>query len=239
MLPTGFANYSTDWFIRKRLPSSNWPGKKIARLPDLDENQMQLVEQLLCAEGQQSFFEPGHYRETLSQKSGFNFELAEQTCHILEAAFPLEDFGKDDGILGSFDQQLVDSASEQLESDGLFVMPSALNTDACDSIIDGLRKIPFRVKATNEIVEGFSKRNVFRVNGNTVWLLNHQDLLQLPEVQRLATDPMLLTAIQNYLKFVPIHVKPIAGGRSIIESMIRLAMSTRKCFTKTRNSFAS
>lgn len=127
----------------------------------------------------------------------------------LSAEFSLRFFqrgGTDgDGILQSLSFEEEKRAREFFHEQGYLFMPHRLDSTSCDRIVEALGKVDFRVKATGEIVNGYHADRVEQIGGNTCWIIDHQDALRIPEVQRLVSNPSILNLVQSYLGCTPVH----------------------------------
>ncbi len=169
--------------------------------------QLAAIAEVLDAERTLDFFQREHFQRTLPLKRLFNYDTARAVCQILDAAIPVRPIDSNEGVLGVRNPALIDAATRQLKLDGYCILPQTLNDRACDSITRALGQIPFRVKATGQLLDGFSSRNMYRPSGNTCWVVDQQDILRIPDVQELVCDPTLLNIVQNYLECTPIHVQ--------------------------------
>ncbi len=183
---------------------------KIQTLVGSDATTLEMVAKVLRAEIEQPFYDPGHYRSTVQEKAAFNFERARITCRVLREVFGTCDFHKNNlmpRLLGDYSAETVTRVTQSLDDSGYAIFPERLSAATCNKIAKALEQVPFRVKADGAIVNPATPETVQSANGNTIWVLNHQDVLAIPEVQSLVADPMLLTVIQNYLECIPIHVQ--------------------------------
>jgi hypothetical protein len=178
--------------------------KAIASEPGFDAT---LVTRVLRCELDLAFFEADHFRKTVAEKAAFDFQMASQTSRILSAIFPKGKFGFESPLFSDACSSLVKQARYFMQQDGFYRMPQRLEVDFCQRIIDQLHNVDFKTKATNDILTGYSKRNLRKCRGNTSWVLHQQDVLKIPEVQKLVIDPVILNIVQNYLECTPIHVQ--------------------------------
>ncbi len=161
------------------------------------------VEDVLEAEATSKFLhtELGNRMTSLDD---YGPELTNAICRILSEIFPTRRFDGD-GILQSLNMEEERRAREFFHEQGYLFMPHRLDSDSCDRIVESLGKVDFRVKATGEIVNGYHADRVEQIGGNTCWIIDQQDVLRIPEVQRLVTDPSILNLVQSYLGCTPIH----------------------------------
>lgn len=131
-------------------------------------------------------------------------EVTEAICRILAEIYPTRRFDGD-GILQSLSFEEEKRAREFFHEQGYLFMPHRLDSTSCDRIVEALGKVDFRVKATGEIVNGYDPDRVEQIGGNTCWIIDHQDALRIPEVQRLVSDPSILNLVQSYLGCTPVH----------------------------------
>lgn len=183
---------------------------KVQSLLGSDATTLEWVAKVLRAEFEQPFYDPAHYRATVQEKSAFHFERARTTCRVLREIFGMCDFCQGNflpQVLGDYSAETVAAATQTLDESGYTIFPQRLSPATCDKIVAALEQVPFRVKADGAIIHPATPQTVQQANGNTIWVLNHQDVLAIPEVQSLVADPMLLSVIQNYLECIPIHVQ--------------------------------
>ena len=178
--------------------------RSIASEPGFD---CALMREVLAAEQSQSFFEPDHFKNTVQQKQQFNFEFASKVSRCLDTIFPRQTFGCDSDLFTDSCKSLIKQATHFMKQDGYYRIPQRLSDDFCQKIIDGLGYVEFKTKATHDIIDGYSRRNLKRCRGNTSWVLHQQDVLRIPEVQQLVIDPAILSIVQNYLECTPIHAQ--------------------------------
>ena len=162
---------------------------------------------VLRSEGAKSFFDSEHFRKTVHQKQNFDFNMASQASRILNIIFPGMEFGCDSELFADSCKSLITQAQHFMRQDGYYRIPQRLDEAFCQSIIDQLGQIEFKTKATNDIIDGYSRRNLKSCRGNTSWVLHQQDVLQIPEVQQLVADRAILSIVQDYLECTPIHVQ--------------------------------
>ncbi|MEM8668246.1 MAG: phytanoyl-CoA dioxygenase family protein [Planctomycetota bacterium] len=164
----------------------------------------EVICELLRAEKSQSFFEDRHQKQTGHNKQRFNFQVADQACKILAAAYPTQRF-ESERTLFPINADAEREVSQTLSQDGVCVLPQKLDLAVCDRIIESLSDLSFRVKATGDRVNGYRSDTIDTIRGNTSWIVDQQDVLNIPEVQQFASDPTILNLVQDYLGCVPIH----------------------------------
>lgn len=162
------------------------------------------VLEVLRSEQNLCFFEPNHLKQFASVKSRFNFANAEAMCQILGQAIPARPF-QGPSLFDSLTAAEIAETQAHLDNKGYCVIPQQLDHQLCDQIVDALGTIRFRVKATSDFVDGFHASSAENINGNTAWVVEQQDILEIPEVQQIVSDPVILNMVQQYLGCPPVH----------------------------------
>ena len=139
-----------------------------------------------------------HYNLSISTKE--RIQLSEMISLLfpisrIESKF-MKDFPLEEGN--------IIKIKEELDTKGFHIFDNLLNTDSCDNIINGLEKITFHTKKSTKKIKGLTKENVSKINGNTAWATNQQDILKIEEVQKLAFDKNLLNLVGHFLGSVPV-----------------------------------
>ena len=98
----------------------------------------------------------------------------------------------------------IPNINSELVHKGFHVFDNLLDFKTCDAIISELEKIPFHTKKSTKKIKGLSESNLSKINGNTAWVTNQQDIIQIPEVQKLAFDENLLNLVGEFLGSEPI-----------------------------------
>lgn len=161
------------------------------------------VEHVLEAEATSKFLNT-ELGDRMTSLDDYGPEATDAVCRILAEIFPTRRFDGD-GILQSLSFEEEQRARDFFHEQGYLFMPHRLDSTSCDRIVEALGKVDFRVKATGEIVNGYHPDRVEQICGNTCWIIDHQDMLKIPEVQRLVSDPSILNLVQSYLGCTPVH----------------------------------
>lgn len=133
------------------------------------------------------------------------YPVRDKISQIFGIFFPKYNFGQlDSGILGEYDQSRVDRIVKQLSNEGYHIFENKLSSSICNKILASLDKVEFQGKLSDDIINGI---DVKKSKSNTYWILRHQDILDIPEIQEIASDPTILNVVQDYLKCAPIQTQ--------------------------------
>ncbi len=98
----------------------------------------------------------------------------------------------------------IEGVRINLETKGFHVFDSLLSAEVCDHLVNGIESVTFHTKKSTKKIKGISKDTVGKINGNTAWATNQQDILSIEEVQKIAFDENLLNLVGSFLGSEPI-----------------------------------
>lgn len=157
---------------------------------------------VLRAEQTTDFFRPGHFPDTVAKKDDYNYERSVLISAAMGIVFPPEKYEGFPETVPAFSN--LKQVGKELENEGYSVLSNALSHEQCDAIIKQLSKVDFKVRKKLGSIKGFVPSQALQINGNTCWVRDQQDILAIPEVQKIAFDPNLLRIVQSYFKANPI-----------------------------------
>jgi hypothetical protein len=169
-----------------------------------DQETLEICLQLVDAEIHNDFFDLDKnlaLRAKLLPK--LNFSTSKYLSQLLGSIFPARNFPPNESAAVSWDQ----SSQDCLNNNGFGISPSHLRKSTCERIVKGLADVSFEEKKSGRRHTGYSLENVARTKENTCWAADQQQVLAIPEVQQLASDPNIIAAIGNYLGTDPVHVQ--------------------------------
>jgi hypothetical protein len=133
------------------------------------------------------------------------YEVRDKISQIFGIFFPKYYFEQlDSGFLGEYNQSRVDEIVKQLNHEGYHIFENKLSSSICNKILASLDKVEFQGKLSDDIINGI---DVKKSKSNTYWVLRHQDIIEIPEIQEIASDPTILNVVQDYLKCAPIQTQ--------------------------------
>jgi ectoine hydroxylase-related dioxygenase (phytanoyl-CoA dioxygenase family) len=98
----------------------------------------------------------------------------------------------------------ISSINRDLDSKGFFVLKDLLDNIVCDSISKKLERVNFNNRKSVKKIRGLNESNVSKISGNTAWVTNQQDVLRIPEIQKIAFNENLLNLVGKFLGSEPI-----------------------------------
>lgn len=171
-----------------------------------DKIRQEQVIKVLTSELTQSFFDPSLSNRSLKELQLFNYNFSKTISKLLGLIYGKYQFEGISTIYKTNQENSVrEIAVKELNEKGYWVSPNLVPTEICDAIINQLPDLNFRLQKTTKKIKGLNASNIQNVKANTIWVDNLQDLLTIPEIQKLVTDPVLLSIIQGYLECIPIH----------------------------------
>ncbi len=200
--------------IVKSAQNIGLPGHKIEDLKsilnhyqDRDEHLKRIID-ILEAEASSSYLEKNHFNQTYKFKQLFDFSFSEDVSKILAMIYPQQTFEGSSAFFGNIDQKdAVDSAVDQIEKEGFWIVPEKLKADIVDNIIHRLADVRFFMRGRLKRLSGYHASRAEQIPSNTAWVSDQQDILTIPEVQDLSMDPFILNIVANYFGSTPIHVQ--------------------------------
>ena len=162
------------------------------------------IENILKAEKEQSFFNEDHFQTTYPEKELFSYKISKLTSELLGSIYPKYDFKNSDSKI-LYNEDFVKTVLNQLNDKGYYILENGLNEKECDEIIAAISNKDFVLKKSSKLVKGFNKKNIYNIKGNTCWIENQQNILEIPAIQNLLMNPNFLSIAQEYLGAIPIH----------------------------------
>lgn len=131
-----------------------------------------------------------------------NYQLNDTIANIIgimNDKYILDEYS---GLFGKYDQQLIDKATSNLDKYGYYIFDHKLDKNVCDKILEHAKKFKYFNKIANKTIDGINLQNPI---ATTHWIIDQTNIVNIPEIQDLITDPTILTICQNYLKSIPIN----------------------------------
>ena len=161
---------------------------------------------VLQAEHSRAVLRPDHFAKTVSEKDEFTFERSAFVSRAIGLIYGMPVYESLPDTISVLEQKRGDIA-KQLSEWGYVVLKDALPVATCDRIIEAIGKVNFFVRKRLATVRGFKPEKATAVKANTCWVSDQQDVLRIPEIQRIAFDRNLLGIVQEYLGAPPILVQ--------------------------------
>ncbi len=179
--------------------------QSVQSLPDSDRLLGHAL-QMLEAEKTQAYFQPRHYKKTVSQKDDFPYSHCRLLSQLLGQVYPtrVERDGRESRFMDLDDRQ-VDETVRQLRDDGLCVLPVQMRDKHLDEIRDALKAQEYINRMTKQVRRGVDEQ-IEGLHG-AWWIKDEAGLAASDILQQLAFDPLLLEIVQGGLDTIPIHVQ--------------------------------
>ena len=136
----------------------------------------------------------------------FNMKLVkinDEFVKMLGDIYPKYEYPLNNNILGNITMNNIDKIVDTLNKDGYYVYDNLLDENLCDNIIEACTNIQFNLKNNpQKQVKGIDVNNKF---SSTFWASDQYEIVKIPEVQQLITNPIILNICQKYLHTTPIN----------------------------------
>lgn len=107
----------------------------------------------------------------------------------------------------NYDNSLLNSINKKLVSDGIYINTEYLRDDFIEKIISSCNGLEYSNMKNNVYDNKIVINDVRKSEKGRYMIFNQGDILRIPEVQELVTDPYILKVCQNYLEANPILVQ--------------------------------
>lgn len=107
-------------------------------------------------------------------------------------------------ILEFAQNESIGKIADSLKKDGYYVLKNKLSEEFCDEIKSELEKIPFRIRGSKKNLIGVNEKTIKNYKANALWALNQNDILSIPEIQKIAFDSRILNIIGSFFNAPPI-----------------------------------
>jgi len=130
----------------------------------------------------------------------------DQISKIIGYMLPKYDFSKEGpGILGVYDETKIDHIVDCLNEDGYYIYDTLLDDQFCQAVLDSCQNITFNPKlGRKKPIKGIHLDNKA---SSTYWTNDQYEISKIRDVQRLITDPTILSVAQKYIQSVPINIQ--------------------------------
>ena len=118
----------------------------------------------------------------------------------------MSDFMREYNGLYDFNNKIIsknkfEEINKKLNKDGYFI--ENIGKKACDNIVNKIQNFKFIDRITNKTLN-YSEIKINNGYGNTFWINNMSDIINIKEVTDLISDTSILQIVQNYLGCNPI-----------------------------------
>lgn len=189
-------------------PNLTWSNRWVQAVEQLENPQAFLkhAQQVLESELSEGFFQPKHYKKTVSQKDDFPYSHCRLMSEMLGQVFSdrVMDTDRTSRFMSLSDDQ-VDSTVSQLREDGLSVLPVRMSEQNLELIRRELSQRDYINRMSKTVQRGVDEQTP-DANG-TWWIQDEAELASIEVLQRLAFDPFILRIVQGALHTIPIHVQ--------------------------------
>ncbi|MDB4088476.1 phytanoyl-CoA dioxygenase family protein [Flavobacteriales bacterium] len=171
---------------------------------NLEKRIVDIFEDVLQTEKTKDYLVLDHNKRKVHHNLSITTKERVQLSEMMSILFPVTFI--DSPVNGSMPLKELEipKIKAELDSTGFHVFEDLLSADSCDKLIKGLEKVSFHTKKSTKKIKGLTKGNISKINGNTAWVTNQQDLLKIEEVQKLAFDKNLLNLVGQFLGSEPI-----------------------------------
>lgn len=171
---------------------------------EIKHNLIAIFSDLLKTEEERDYLVLDHNKRKVHHNLSITTKERIQLSEMINILYPSIEI--DSLVQGLFplNEQEIPKIKEELNTKGFHVFDDLLNQDSCDKLISGLEKVSFHTKKSTKKIKGITKENLSKINGNTAWVTNQQDLIKIGEVQKLAFDKNLLNLVSQFLGSEPV-----------------------------------
>jgi hypothetical protein len=127
-----------------------------------------------------------------------NFVFNKIMCDLMNKLYGKYEFNYNISIIYFIDT--IDITIESLKENGYYI--GKIDNYICENIINKLKSFNFKERKTNKIVKYGLPKEAY--TSNSAWCISQDDIINLPEVQKIISDEKLLHIIQEYLGVKPI-----------------------------------
>ncbi len=131
-----------------------------------------------------------------------NHHLNDSISKIIGLISDKYDFSQEIGIFGKYDPILIEKAVTNINKNGYYIFDHKLNNNFCQNIINQINEFKYFSKLANKTIQGI---NIDNPIAPTCWIADQSNIVNIPEIQELITDPNILSICQEYLQTIPIN----------------------------------
>lgn len=131
-----------------------------------------------------------------------SYELNNNISEIIGTIYPKYNINLESNLFGKYDESKIDNLKDQIDNYGYCQLDKLLDENICNAIIEKTKNIPFVGKSEKDKVIGI---NFNGTKSSTNWVEKQEDIINIPEVQQIITDPIILNIAQKYLGTNPIN----------------------------------
>lgn len=171
----------------------------------LESHVVEIFEDVLETEASKDYLTIDHNRRKVHYNMAISTQERIHLSNLISILYPARTiYSPFKGVFPLSSEQIPVVKSD-LDTRGFHVFDTPLSDSICDGLIQGLEDISFHTKKSTKKIQNLTKNSVSKkINGNTAWATNQQDILKLEEVQKIAFDENLLNLVGDFLGSEPI-----------------------------------
>lgn len=175
----------------------------------IDENKLgskiiEIFEDILETEVSKDYLTIDHNKRKVHFNMSISTEERIHLSNMISILYPKKEIHSPFCEIFLMNSSEIEGVRINLETKGFHVFDSLLSAEVCDHLVNGIESVTFHTKKSTKKIKGISKDTVGKINGNTAWATNQQDILSIEEVQKIAFDENLLNLVGSFLGSEPI-----------------------------------
>ncbi|MEN8913936.1 MAG: phytanoyl-CoA dioxygenase family protein [Polaribacter sp.] len=175
----------------------------------IDENKLgskiiEIFEDILETEVSKDYLTIDHNKRKVHFNMSISTEERIHLSNMMSILYPKKEIHSPFCEIFPMNSSEIEGVRINLETKGFHVFDSLLSAAVCDHLVNGIESVTFHTKKSTKKIKGISKDTVGKINGNTAWATNQQDILSIEEVQKIAFDENLLNLVGSFLGSEPI-----------------------------------
>ena len=165
----------------------------------------EIFQDVLEVEKSKDYLNLNHNSSKLAINLSLTVKDRNLISELIAKEYPFKKVMKQQGNLLEFSSnESTENIVKKLSTDGFYVLEDKLNDVVCEQIKSRLEKIPYRIRGVKKDIVGITEQNIGKHKANAIWAINQNDIVQIPEIQRIAFDERILNVVGTFFGSAPI-----------------------------------
>lgn len=166
---------------------------------------LEIFEDVLKVEKNKDYLNLNHNSTKLKINLNLSVKDRYAVSDLIAREYPFNGIDQQPGNLLRFNEhESPESILEKLTTDGFYVLDNKLDSQICNQIKESLKATPYAIRGSNREIAGITEQNISKYKSNAIWAVNQNDILRIPEIQKIAFDDRILNAIGKFFGSDPI-----------------------------------
>lgn len=172
---------------------------------DCSDKVLEIFEDVLKVEKNKEYLNLNHNSTKLDINLNLTVKDRNSISKLISKKYPFNKINQQPGNLLRFNKhESPENILEKLSTDGYYVLENKLDIQVCKKIKESLKRIPYAVRGSNKEITGITEQNIRKYRANAIWAVNQNDILQIPEIQKIAFDDRILNTVGMFFGSDPI-----------------------------------